>query len=315
MGLVFFNFAEQARRRSPSPTDTSLGAALGQNVEALALAALPKPQGMRVEIAGLFALKEDAPPELRALSTLPAVTPAAWTALPPNTAFALLSHDASLVWPWLRDLFSLQSVDRLRDTVGLDLEADLASADGPLHGDFALAITPPLPDQPISQGLAAGQMLFLTDDAYRAQARDLQAAMEERGALFGPQEIEGVALQTQLGTELTGYAISHGFEDGTWYLGSSPQIIGQALVARRQDRGLVQSRIFRAIMAELPDDPAVVLYLNSEPLLSLAQANMTAEQYENSEELRGLELWEAISLGLQFQRDRLAGVLYFYLPD
>ena len=317
MGLLFFNVAAQARRNPPAPDDTSLGTAMGQQIEAIALAAVPEKEGMRVEIVGTVALQSDAPPKFRALFNLPAVDPAAWAGLPSDTAITLIAYDASVIWPWLEEMFNLGSLDQLGDTVGLDLEADLASAEGPLIGDFALAITPPLPDQPISQGLPAGQMLILARGASEAQMADVQAAMEGRGAVFGPGEVEGVPLQVQAGTQPTGYAIAYGFDpdNDTLLFGSSPDAIGQGVAARREGNGLITTPTFQAILAELPDDPSLVVYVNSEPYANLAQANLTEEQYRQREEYVLLEAFEAIGLGMRLQPDRLDGVLYFFVAD
>lgn len=314
MGLVFFNVAEQARRRPPSPTDTSLGAALGQQVEAMAAAAMPEADGMRVEIAGLIAREPDALPELQALLRSPDVDPGAWTQLPSNTAIALVGHDASVVWPWLKEIFGIGSLGLLRDTLGLDLEADLAREDGPLAGEFALAITPPLPNQPISQGLPAGQLLFLTEDASKAQAAEVQASMEGRGAIFGPGEAEGVTLQTQVGTALTGYALAYGFDGDTLLLGTSPGIISQAVAEQRRGQGLVETETFQTIMGSAPGDSSFFAYLNSRPLISLQRVNMTEEEVQNSPEWRILEVFDAIGLGLRFELDRIDGAVYFFLP-
>jgi hypothetical protein len=265
---------------------------------------------MRVEIAGIAALQTDVPPKVRALFNLPAVDPAAWNGLPADTAITLVTHDASVLWPLLKEAFSLDT-DQLRDTIGLDLEADLASAEGPLAGDFALAITPPLPEQPISQGLPAGQLLILARGASEAQMANLQAAMEGRGAVFGPREVQGVALQTQAGTEPTGYAISYGFEGDTLLFGSSPDVIGQGMAAQREGKGLVTTPAFRTVLAALPKAPSFVVYLNSVPLTSLLQGNMTEEQYQKREEYLLLEASEAIGLGWRFTPDELDGVIYF----
>jgi hypothetical protein len=275
----------------------------------MAFAAVPEQEGMRVEIAGAVRLQTDAPPEIRALFNLPAVDPAAWTGLPADTAITLVTHDASVLWPLLKEAFGLDT-DRFRDTVGLDLEADLASAEGPLTGDFALAITPPLPAQPISQGLPAGQLLILARGASEAQMANLQVAMEGRGAVFGPRKVEGVALQTQAGTEPTGYAISYGFDGDTLFFGSSPDVIGQGVTAQREGKSLVKAQTFRAVLAALPKAPSFVVYLNSGSLTSLLQANMTEEQYQKSEYLL-LESFEAIGLGWRFTPDELDGVIYF----
>jgi hypothetical protein len=315
MGVAFINVAEQARGQPSPPPGAPLSEALGHNVEAIAFAAVPEQDGMRVEIVGTVALQADAPPELRALLELPTVDPSAWTNLPANTAITLMAHDAPVVWPALADLFNVESLEVIRDTVGLDLEADLAGADGPLSHGFALGITPPLPEQPISQAVPAGQMLFLGQDASEAQMADVQAAMEGRGAVFGPREVEGLALRTQVGTELSGYAISYGFDNGTFLLGTSPGVVGRAAAARREKDGLVANPVFRAVAETWPDDPSFVTYLNDGPLISLARANMTEEQYQNSPEWRGLEVFEAIGLGLRFERDRLDGAIYFFLAD
>jgi hypothetical protein len=313
MGLMFFNVAEQARSRPPAPDDTSLSAAMSQQLVALAAAAVPEEEGMRVEIAGTFALQTDAPPAFHAMLNLPAVDPSAWTGLPADTAIALVAHDASVLWPWLREILNLDALDHIRDTVGLDLEADLAGAEGPLTGDFALAITPPLPDEPISQGLLAGQLLILTRGASEAHMAKLQAAMEDRGAVFGPREIEGVALQTQTGTEPTGYAISYGFDGDTLLFGSSPDVIGQGATARREGEGLVTTQNFRAILAASSDAPSLVIYLNSEMITSLAQANMTEEQYQKNQEYLIVEAFESIGVSLRFAPDELEGVIYFFI--
>jgi hypothetical protein len=314
MGLMFANTAAQARRSPPPPGDTSLGAAMNRQLVAIAAAAVPEEQGMRVEIAGEVALQPDVLPELRAMLDLPAVDPAAWTGLPADTAFTLAGHDLSVLWPWLSDMFNLDALDQLRDVVGLDLEADLAGVDGPLTGDFALAVTPPLPAQPIIQGLPAGQLLILAHGTSEAQVAGVQAAMEGRGAVFGPREAEGVPLQTQVGTELTGYAISYGFDGDTFLFGSSPAVVGQAVAASREHRGLVTTAAFRAARRVLPDAPSLVVYLNCGAMTRLGQANMTDEQYQQNIEYRLLESFEAIVLGLQLPSNgQVGGVIYFFV--
>jgi hypothetical protein len=66
------------------------------------------------------------------------------------------------------------------------------------------------------------------------------------------------------------------------------------------------------MLATLPEDPSLLLYLNSGALRSLLLANMTEEQYQMPEYLL-LEPFEAIGLGLRLQPDRLDGVLYFFV--
>jgi hypothetical protein len=211
-------------------------------------------------------------------------------------------------------MFNMNALPQLSNAAGLDLEADLASAEGPLTGDFALAITPPLPDQPISQGLPAGQLLILAPGAPQARMAEVQAAMEGRGAVFGPGEVEGVALQTQVGTESTGYAIAYGFDDAMLLFGSSPEVIGQGMAARREGKGLVTDKTFQAALATLPDDPSLVVYLNSESLTGAARANMTEKQYQENQEYAGLEAFEAIAFGMRLEPDGgFDGIVYFFI--
>lgn len=312
MGLLFANIAEQARNSPPSSNDTSLGSVLNQQLVALAFAAVPENEGMRVEIAGAVALQPDASPRVRAVFDLvSSVNPATWTHLPADTAITLMAHDLSVLWPWLDESFNLDGLTQLGDTVGLDFEADLASEEGPLTGDFALAITPPLPQQPISQGLPAGQLLILAHGASEAQVAKAQVAMEARGAVFGPREAGGVPLQTQAGTRPSGYAISYGFDGDTFLFGSSPDVISQGVAAHREDKGLVATPTFQAMLAALPDDPSLLFYINTRALTGIAQTNMSEEQYQKSPEYILLEAFEAIGLGLQLRSDRLDGVIYF----
>jgi hypothetical protein len=314
MGLMFANTAAQARRSPPPPGDTSLEAAMNRQLVAIALAAVPEEEGMRVEIAGEVVLQPGTLPEFRAMFDLPAVDPAAWAGLPADTAFTLVGHDLSVLWPWLSDMFNMDALDQLRDVVGLDLEADLAGVDGPLTGDFALAATPPLPDHPIIQGVPAGQFLILARGASEAQAAGVRAAMEGRGAVFGRREVEGVTLQTQVGTELTGYAISYSFDGDTFLFGSSPGVVGQAVAASREHSGLVTTAAFRAARRVLPADPSLVVYFNCGAMTRLAQANMTDEQYQKNLEYRLLESFEAIVLGLRFPSNgQMDGVVYFFV--
>ena len=314
MGLMFFNVAAQTRSSPPAPGDQSLGAALNRQVVATALAAVPEEEGMRVEIAAAVDLQERAPAELRALFDLPTADPAAWTHLPADTAFTLVGYDMSVLWPFLEDMFNLDSLALVREAVGLDMEADLASAEGPLTGDFALALTPPLPNQPISQGVPAGQLLILARGTSESQAAHVQAAMEGRGAIFGPEEVAGVPLQTQIGTRSTGYAISYGFDGDTYLFGSSPAVIGRAVAARREGEGMVTTDPFRATGAALPGDPSLFIYFNPGTLTSLAQANMTAERYQNNLEYVLFEAFDGIALGLRLPRDgQMGGVIYFYV--
>jgi hypothetical protein len=313
MGLVFYNVGDQLRQNPPPSSDTSLGTAFGQQFEALALAAVPERNGMRVEVAATLATQSDVPPQIHSLLRLPGVDPTTWTGLPADTAIALSSYSASTVWPVLGDMFNVGPLDIVRDTVGLDLEADLFGVDGPLSGDFAVAITPPLPEQPISQGLAAGQLLFLARGTSEAQMAALQTAMDNRGAVLSPQTVSGVELQTQVGTELTGYAISFGFDDNVFLLGTSPGIVDHSVSARRDGNGLPQDPVFQAVLGTMPQDPSFFLYLNRRSLTDLAKANMTEAEYNQSQEIFGLEAFDAVGLGLKLSPDRIDGVLFCFV--
>ncbi len=310
LGLVFIIPPPQI-----SPDDMSLGAALGRQFTALALAAVPEKDGVRVQIVGTLALQADAPAALQSLFTSSAIDPTAWPELPANAAMTLMAHDASAVWPLLSEAFGLNVPNSFRAALHLDVGADLAGAAGPLTGDFAFACTPPLPDQPISSGLPAAQMLILGHDVPQAKMADVQAALESRGAIWGADEREGIVLQTQVGTEATGYAISYGFDGDTLLFGSSPEIVGQAAAARREGQGLVKSKTFRIVRQTLPDDPSFVVYLDVETLLELYRVNTPPEDLQRGPDYLVLEPFQAIGLGLQLQSDRLDGVLYFLVTD
>lgn len=320
MGLIVFNAAEQ--RILPAPDVESLGATLSRQADAFAFAAVPEEAGMRVQIAGAFVLPDDTPDEIRTLLSLQAIDPATWNNLPPDAGVALIARDASVLWPFLHEIFfppgssgTSRLPEQIRDTVGLDLGADLAGTEGPLTGDFALAITPPLPSQPVIQGLPAGQLLIAARGASKEQMARIQATMEDRGVVFGPGEIEGVTLQTQAGTELAGYAISYGFDGETLLFGSSPDVIGQAVAVRREDKGLVRTPTFQAFLETIPDSPALIFYYNTGPLTRLAQTNMTEKGYQNSI-YHILEVFEAVGLSLQFAADGwVDGVAYFYVSE
>jgi hypothetical protein len=314
MGLLYINAAEQARLHPPLPGESSLVTMASQQVDGLAFAAVPEEAGIRVEIEGVFALKGDVPPELLALFELPAVDSTAWNALPGNTALALIGHDATLAWSWIQGLLGLNTEAwvPLEDATGLDPETDLLSAAGPLTDGFALGVTPPLPDQPAGEGLTAIQVLILADDATEVQVARVRSAMESRGAIFGPAEAEGMPLQTQVGTGLSGYAISYGFDDGLLFFGSSPGVIERGLAARRNGGSLVETASFQYVLKTMPEEPILIAYVDSGSLRQLAQSNMTSEEYQNSE-FQGLESLEAIGLGLRIDQDRLDGTIYFLI--
>jgi hypothetical protein len=302
--------------QEPTPgTTLSLGQAFGQQIEALALAAVPERNGMRVDVVGTVALQNSVPPEIRSLLELPGVDPASWAGLPADTAIVVSGHDASITWPVLKDILSLSSLSTVADAIGLDVEADLFGAAGPLSDDFCVALLPPLPDQPISQGLLAGQLLFLDRGTSPAQMAALQAAMEGRGAVLSPQEIQGLPVQTQVGTGLAGYAVSFGLNDQDFILGTSPGAIEQSVTARHDGNGLVKDAVFQAVLDTLPRDPSFFVYLNRPVLTDIAQTNATEQQYSQSQELVGLEAFDAIGLGLKLGTDVIEGTLYFFMAE
>jgi hypothetical protein len=310
LGLIYLPVPAPAIAASPAEM-------LEQRLTAIALAALPEPAGMRVEVAGLLDPAGPAPAELAALFDLPAVDPADWTALPAGTAIALMGHDASTVWPWLRDILSMDvnALVPLGDLVGLDLEADLLGTAGPLTGDFALAIGPPLPDQPIVQDLPATQLLFLAPDADLGGLDNLRAAMEGRGGTFAPGEVEGIPVYSQVGTAASGYALSYGFDGDLLLLGSSPEAIGQALAARRSGQGLVESDAFQTVRQALPARSILSLYVDGPGLGALTQANMTEQERENAGLSAFPDVFQAIGLGLEIEPERLDGVIYFLVGE
>ena len=316
MMLLFDNLDEQNRRSTPLPANASFGELLNRQFQAAAAAAIPEEQGMRVQIAGTVALQPDVPPEVRAVFDSPAVDPTAWTHVPAEAAITVIGYDASVLWPLLKEGFvSPEVLAQVREAVGLDLEADLASVGGSLAGGYAWAVLPPLPDQPVGQGLPAGQLLIVGRGATQTQAALVQAAMESRGAIFGPGEVEGVAVHTQVGTELSGYAITYGFDGDTLLFGSSPDAIGQALVARRDQHSLGLTEGFQALLAALPADSSLIIYLNGEPLTRLYQANTTEEAYETGLGYVLLETFESVGAGLRFTPERMDGVMIFFAPE
>jgi len=316
MMLLFNNLAEQNRRSTPLPADASFGQVLNRQFEAAAAAAIPEEEGMRVQIAGTVVLQPDIPPEVRAVFDAPAVDPTAWTHVPAEAAITVMGYDASILWPLLKEgLVSPEVLAQVREAVGLDLEADLASAGSPLAGDYAWAVLPPLPDQPVGQGLLAAQLLIVGRGATQTQAALVQAAMESRGAIFGPGEVEGVPVHTQAGTGLSGYAITYGFDGDTLLFGSSPDAIGQAVVARHAQRSLDLTENFQAFLAALSGDSSLIIYLNDEPLTRLYQANTTEVAYETNIENPILETFESVGIGLRFTPQRMDGVMLFFAPE
>jgi hypothetical protein len=315
LGLVFMPMPESTRRRVDDGT-TSQATSLDEQVGALALALLPQAQGLRVELYAPFRTGIGSMPEYRNLLDLPPVASQAWAGLPADTVLALSSHDAHTLWPWAQALVSIGVLPSLVPRInGLDLEADLLTADGPLSGAFTLAVSPPLPDQSLVDNLPALQLLLVAPDASPAQAEGLHAAMEARGTVFGSDRVEGVDIQKQVGTAATGYALAYGFDGGRFHLGSSPQILAAAFAARRDGDGLADWAAFPAVAQDLPADPALAIFLNVPALFELARANLPGDEFQADEAYQILSTFEAIGLGLRLRPDQADGVLYLYMPD
>jgi hypothetical protein len=170
---------------------------------------------------------------------------------------------------------------------------------------------PPLPDQPTLDLVPALQILIAAPDAGPTEGEALRQAMEARGAVFGPQEVEGVEVQAQVGTAASGYAIAYADHDGVLYLGTSPQVVGQGITAA----GLEEVAAFRAVRAALPEEPAAAAYIHTAAMAELLQANTPAEQYAEQPEYRMLEPFEGLGFGLRFEPERLYGVLYLRLGE
>jgi hypothetical protein len=333
LAVAFLPVAELAGRPAPvrvdvsplAPEDQPPSAALERHLEALALAFTPEDTGLRLDIQGLLGSEAGTVPALQALFTLPAVEAAGWDRLPANTAVALFGHSASTIWPWFSGIFGLDlGPGTPFDTaVGLDLETDLLREGGPLAGPFALAVTPPLPEQPISQGLPALQALLVGKDVAPAQVDRLAATLEGRGAVLATGEVAGLEVQTQVGTQLSGYALSFGLDGDTLYVGTSPEIIHRAVVAGSGDSGLVGTAAFQTILAQLPEDSFLLGYVSSRASIELLRANAGGEQDPASSAIQILETFDAMGVGLRLESGqagdaglgRVEGVAYFLMEE
>ena len=139
--------------------------------------------------------------------------------------------------------------------------------------------------------------------------------MEQRGAVFGAGEVEGVVIQTQVGTAATGYAVSYGFDGNLLYFASSPSVIGQGIVAQRQGDGAINTEAFQKVLKVLPDEPALVAILHTGLLTDLAAANTTEEEFEAQGELLLLQSFEALGAGLRVESGGMDGVIYFLMGE
>ena len=331
LAIAFFPVAELVSRPTPvavegyppAPGDQPPSAVLERHLEALALAFTPEGTGLRMDIQGVLGPDAGTEPVLQALFTLPAVETAGWDHLPANTALALLSHDAPVIWPWFSGVLGLDlDHDPFSAVLALDLEADLLSAEGPLQNGFALAVRPPWPDQPVIQGLPALHALLVSKDVAQAQVEKLAVAMEGRGAVLGTTDLVGMELRTQVGTQLSGYTLSFGLDGDTLFMASSPEVIRQAIDDRREGSSLVSTGPFQAIVSRLPGDPFLLAYVDSQRLIELAQANTDGGQDGANEMVQFLDLFDAMGVGLRLQSEQgdagpgwVEGVCYFLIEE
>lgn len=312
LGVFFLNASSMAERNPPNPGEASVTLHMLWQMEAVAMAVFPGEQAMRVDIAGLVRLRDDAPPQVRTLLTQEPLDAAIWDHMPVGTALAVAGRDAPSLWPIVAEGFNLRNLTMVRDALGLDIEADLMASGGPLARSYAVAVTPPLAEQPISKEVMALQVLFAAPDASLQHMDPLRAAMENRGAVFAPTEVEEVPLQVQVGTGLSGYAVAYGVHDDTLLLGSSPAIVGQSVAAARDRSGLLSTDLFQTVSASWPERPTLAFYVNHERLSALLRSNMTTEQYQNGGFVL-LAPFQATGLALRLQADRLDGTLYVLL--
>jgi hypothetical protein len=311
VGVSFIWFGPE--NQSPPGDAASPFEALTRSLQGAALALVPEEDGLRINIDGIFDPEAGSVSQLQALFDMPPIDADVWGGLPQGTAIALAGYDAPALLPWLQEMFGLQldAFQQAATPLGLDIEDDLLGEDGPLTGALAVGFSPPLPDQPTLDLLPALQILVVLPDAGLAEGEALQQAMEARGAVFGPQEVEGVEVQAQVGTAASGYAIAYADHDGVLYLGTSPQVVGQGITAAE----LEEDAAFRAVRAALPNEPTTAAYVQTAALAELLKANTTAGQYTEQPEYRLLELFESIGLGLRFEPERIYGVLYLRLGE
>ena len=300
----------------PAAGDDPLSA-LTYYLDAVMLAGAPEPEGVRIYLDGAFADGAEDVPAFQSLFALPPVDAAAWPALPAETALAVVSHDLSTVWPWVGNLFG---IDQPNDEFAAGLINALIAPGGPLSGSFAVAITPPLPGQPVLSDVPAFQFLATSPDTTGAQMEALRAAVESSGAVFGDDTVDGLAIRRLVGTEASGYAPAYGLGDvsfyaaGSFYADSSPEAIGQALAAQREGRGLVTQPAYQVFLQAVPDRAFYVGYIDGQHLLSLNQANTPADQPAD-DWLTMAGSFDGLGLGVAVTPERVDGVLYLVILE
>lgn len=317
IGLLFLNLDSLLAAERPSESSGSgLLDVISQEMRALALAAVPTSDGVRVDIAGIVGgggRGESSPGDDAAHTAAfaqPPIDPDAWIHLPDNSALAILGHDASTVWPIMGMFLGEGWPDQL---FHLEVNADLAGPGGPLGGELALAVTPPLPDQPVSRGIGAFQALILAHGTSPEQMDGFRTAMEGRGAVFGAVQA-GVPVQVEAGTRVSGYALTYGFDGDTLLLGTSPTIVRRGVAAARARYGLAQTEAFRAVSQAWPAGSTLGVYLDIGQMNALNEANTSAGAYEIMG-VSGLDAFRAIGVGLRLRTDGLEGVMVLLLSD
>lgn len=185
-----------------------------------------------------------------------------------------------------------QLVKDLRKAAGVDLERDLAGA---IRGEAALAVVPRadeedsdapeegLPGQVAPATLppetATPYLEFLADDVDEDRARDALARLQEpiaaqfdpaQGApVFDTEQIGGVEAQVLRlpPTAAFAYAIFDGM------LAVANDTAGLRRAIEGGDDSLAESDRFQAATSPLPDQPALLAYLDVAGLLSFAEAS------------------------------------------
>jgi hypothetical protein len=192
-----------------------------------------------------------------------------------------------------------------------------------LRDAFAVAVFPPTSGQPVIQGLPTLQALVVGGGVAPAQVEQLAATLEGRGAVLGTADAGGLEVHTQLGTRASGYALAFGLEGDILYMGTSPQIIGQAHVASREGAGLASTEAFQIVSGELVNDPFLVLYIGGQPYLEQLLLHAFGAQSGAGVTEQPLTAFEAIGVALRLEPGssdgdgpaRVEGVAYFLMRE
>jgi hypothetical protein len=187
---------------------------------------------------------------------------------------------------------------------------------GPLGGGFSVALMPPLAEQPLHGQLPALQLLITSPDTTPAQADALGAAMEARSAILEEDVVEGIAIRRQVGTEVSGYAVSYGFDGDVFYLGSSPEAIGKGLAAGRDGGRLLDEAAYQVLLDRMPVDAFFTGYVHGKRLVDLIEANVPADAENVDNALfEAAAVFDGIGLSMSISPERVNGVLYLVSLD